>query len=104
MLLHRHQEIHEELEQMLWYRRDALVEQILLGLGFVRSDFSRRVEDFSGGWQMRIALAKVLLEDPDILLLDEPTNYLDLEARNWLEQFLQNFPGGFLLVSHDRYF
>lgn len=104
VLLHRHQEIHEELEQMLWYRRDALVEQILLGLGFERSDFSRRVEEFSGGWQMRIALAKVLLEDPDILLLDEPTNYLDLEARNWLEQFLQNFPGGFLLVSHDRYF
>lgn len=104
VLLHRHQEIHEELEQMLWYRRDALVEQILLGLGFERSDFSRSVEEFSGGWQMRIALAKVLLEDPDILLLDEPTNYLDLEARNWLEQFLQNFPGGFLLVSHDRYF
>ncbi|HBG35966.1 MAG TPA: ABC transporter ATP-binding protein, partial [Treponema sp.] len=78
VLLHRHQEIHEELEQMLWYRRDALVEQILLGLGFERSDFSRSVEEFSGGWQMRIALAKVLLEDPDILLLDEPTNYLDL--------------------------
>ena len=104
MLLHRHHEIQEQLEEMQWYRRDALVEQILLGLGFERKDFERKVEEFSGGWQMRIALAKVLLESPDILLLDEPTNYLDLEARNWLESFLQNFTGGFLLVSHDRYF
>lgn len=104
MLLHRHHEIQEQLEEMQWYRRDALVEQILLGLGFERKDFERKLEEFSGGWQMRIALAKVLLESPDILLLDEPTNYLDLEARNWLESFLQNFTGGFLLVSHDRYF
>ena len=65
---------------------------------------NRSVEEFSGGWQMRIALAKALLEKPDILLLDEPTNYLDIEARNWLEQFLHDFTGGFLLVSHDRYF
>ena len=79
-------------------------EQVLLGLGFSREDLNRPVEEFSGGWQMRIALAKVLMQGPDILLLDEPTNYLDLEARNWLEQFLQSFAGGFLLVSHDRYF
>ena len=75
-----------------------------MGLGFDRKDLERNVEEFSGGWQMRIALAKILLENPDILLLDEPTNYLDIEARNWLEQFLKDFTGGFLLVSHDRYF
>ena len=92
VLLHRHQEIHEELEQMLWYRRDALVEQILLGLGFERSDFSRRVEEFSGGWQMRIALAKVLLEDPDILLLDEPTNYLIWRHETGSNNFYKIFP------------
>ena len=93
-----------QLEESGWHRRQALAESVLLGLGFKRSDFDRLTEEFSGGWQMRIALAKVLMTCPDILLLDEPTNYLDIEARNWLEQFLQNFPGGFLLVSHDRYF
>jgi len=93
-----------QLEESGWHRRQALAESVLLGLGFKRSDFDRHTEEFSGGWQMRIALAKVLMTGPDILLLDEPTNYLDIEARNWLEQFLQNFPGGFLLVSHDRYF
>jgi len=103
-LLERHQEISEKLEESGWYRREAFAEQVLLGLGFERTDLNRAVEEFSGGWQMRIALAKVLMQGPDILLLDEPTNYLDLEARNWLEQFLLNFKGGFLLVSHDRYF
>ncbi|MBQ2601471.1 MAG: ABC-F family ATP-binding cassette domain-containing protein, partial [Treponema sp.] len=87
-----------------WYRRDMLSETVLLGLGFSREDFDRQTEEFSGGWQMRIALAKALMCSPDILLLDEPTNYLDIEARNWLEKFLSDFKGGFLLVSHDRYF
>lgn len=103
-LLERYHEIQQCLEQSSWYRRETLAEQILLGLGFEHKDLERNVEEFSGGWQMRIALAKILLENPDILLLDEPTNYLDLEARNWLEQFLKDFTGGFLLVSHDRYF
>lgn len=103
-LLERHHQLSEKLESSGWYRRDVLAEQVLLGLGFTREDLCRSVEEFSGGWQMRIALAKVLMQGPDILLLDEPTNYLDLEARNWLEQFLQSFTGGFLLVSHDRYF
>jgi ATP-binding cassette subfamily F protein 3 len=103
-LLERHQALREKLEAMQWDRREARIEQVLLGLGFPRDRLDRRVDEFSGGWQMRAALAKVLLENPDILLLDEPTNYLDLEARAWLEQFLQNFGGGFLLVSHDRYF
>ncbi|MCQ2248341.1 MAG: ABC-F family ATP-binding cassette domain-containing protein [Treponema sp.] len=99
-----HAELLAKLEESGWYRRDALSESVLLGLGFERSDFTKRTEEFSGGWQMRIALAKALMCGPDILLLDEPTNYLDIEARNWLEKFLQDFKGGFLLVSHDRYF
>lgn len=97
-------ELIQKLEDSQWYRREAACESVLLGLGFSRSDFEKRTEEFSGGWQMRIALAKALMQNSDILLLDEPTNYLDIEARSWLEQFLQNFKGGFLLVSHDRYF
>lgn len=104
VLLERHHEITTTLENSGWYRRAALAEQVLIGLGFSQKDMERQTEKFSGGWQMRIALAKALMQEPDILLLDEPTNYLDLEARNWLEQFLSNFSGGFLLVSHDRYF
>ena len=97
-------ELIQALEDSGWHRRDAMAESVLLGLGFSRDDFERDTAEFSGGWQMRIALAKALMQGPDILLLDEPTNYLDIEARSWLEQFLQNFKGGFLLVSHDRYF
>lgn len=104
VLLERHHEITTTLENSGWYRRAALAEQVLIGLGFSQKDMERQTEEFSGGWQMRIALAKALMQEPDILLLDEPTNYLDLEARNWLEQFLSNFSGGFLVVSHDRYF
>lgn len=97
-------ELLNKLNESGWYRREVLAEQVLLGLGFDRNDFVRQTDEFSGGWQMRIALAKALMCEPDILLLDEPTNYLDIEARNWLEKFLQEFRGGFLLVSHDRYF
>ena len=93
-----------KLEESGWHRRRALAESVLLGLGFSREDFERDTKEFSGGWQMRIALAKALMQNPDILLLDEPTNYLDIEARSWLEEFLGNFKGAFLLVSHDRYF
>ena len=103
-LVLRQSELIAALEESGWHRRQAVAESVLIGLGFTRSDFTRKTEEFSGGWQMRIALAKSLMQSPDILLLDEPTNYLDIEARNWLEQFLQNFKGGFLLVSHDRYF
>ena len=94
----------QKLDDSGWYRRDSVAQSVLLGLGFLRTDFERDTKEFSGGWQMRIALAKALMQNPDILLLDEPTNYLDLEARSWLEEFLQNYKGGFLLVSHDRYF
>lgn len=104
-LLVEHQaELIQKLDDSGWHRREAMAESVLLGLGFARTDFDRDTAEFSGGWQMRIALAKALMQGPDILLLDEPTNYLDIEARSWLEQFLQNFKGGFLLVSHDRYF
>ncbi len=86
------------------YALDAEVGAVLTGLGFSKEDWTRRTEEFSGGWQMRIALAKLLLEQPDLLLLDEPTNHLDLETRNWLENYLSTWPNGYILISHDRYF
>ena len=86
------------------YAIEAQVGAVLSGLGFGREDWKRHTEEFSGGWQMRIALAKLLLEKPNLLLLDEPTNHLDLEARNWLEGYLGQYPHAFVLVSHDRYF
>ena len=103
-LVEQQADLIQKLDDSGWHRREAMAESVLLGLGFTRADFDRDTAEFSGGWQMRIALAKALMQGPDILLLDEPTNYLDIEARSWLEQFLQNFKGGFLLVSHDRYF
>src|ERR1700734_2771878 len=86
------------------YALDAQVGAVLGGLGFSKHDWSRQTEEFSGGWQMRIALAKLLLQKPSLLLLDEPTNHLDLETRNWLEGYLHNYPNGYILISHDRYF
>ena len=82
----------------------AEIEKILLGLGFLRSDFNRQCSEFSGGWRMRIELAKILLKRPDVLLLDEPTNHLDIESIQWLETFLSQHCGAVILVSHDRAF
>jgi ATP-binding cassette subfamily F protein 3 len=86
------------------YSLESQVGTVLSGLGFPKEDWTRRTEEFSGGWQMRIALAKLLLQEPNLLLLDEPTNHLDLEARNWLEEYLTSYPYAFVLISHDRYF
>ena len=100
----RFHRIEHEFRTRDGYALEAQVGTILSGLEFPKDDWHRRTEEFSGGWQMRIALAKLLLEKPNLLLLDEPTNHLDLEARNWLEQYLLSYPYAFLLVSHDRYF
>jgi len=86
------------------YAIEAHVGAVISGLGFPHEEWNKRTEEFSGGWQMRIALAKLLLEKPNLLLLDEPTNHLDLEARNWLEQYLADYPFAIVLISHDRYF
>jgi ATP-binding cassette subfamily F protein 3 len=103
-LVEEHHRLAQTVEDSGYYRREETMEQVLSGLGFSRADLDRDCGSFSGGWQMRIALAKVLLENPGIMLLDEPTNYLDIEARAWLESYLKRFSGAYLLVSHDRYF
>ncbi len=100
----RFHQIDSEFRNRDGYAIEAQVGTVLSGLGFPHSEWQRRTEHFSGGWQMRIALAKLLLEKPNVLLLDEPTNHLDLEARNWLEQYLTNYPFAYVLISHDRYF
>src|SRR5712675_443109 len=99
--LHR---IRSEIQAREGYTIEAEVGTVLNGLGFKKEDWERRTEEFSGGWQMRIALAKLLLQKPNLLLLDEPTNHLDLEARNWLEEYLTSYPYAYVLISHDRYF
>jgi ATP-binding cassette, subfamily F, member 3 len=100
----RYHRIETEFQRNDGYSLEAQVSAVLNGLGFSREDASRPIEEFSGGWQMRIGLAKLLLQKPNLLLLDEPTNHLDLEARNWLEQYLNDYPHAVVLVSHDRYF
>ncbi|MEE1183350.1 MAG: ATP-binding cassette domain-containing protein, partial [Paludibacteraceae bacterium] len=96
--------LNEQLDMQGGGNFDAEVEKTLMGLGFVRSDFTRSTNEFSGGWRMRIELAKILLQRPDVLLLDEPTNHLDIESIQWLEQFMAGYPGAVVLVSHDRKF
>lgn len=86
------------------YTKDAEMEKILMGLGFKADDFYRLTDEFSGGWRMRIELAKLLLQNHDVLLLDEPTNHLDIDSILWLEEFLQDYPGAVILVSHDKQF
>jgi ATP-binding cassette, subfamily F, member 3 len=100
----RYHHVQSEFSARNGYNIESRVGAVLTGLGFRREDWARRVEEFSGGWQMRIALAKLLLEEPNLLLLDEPTNHLDLEARNWLESYLETYPNAFVLISHDRFF
>ena len=101
-LLSKYGHMQEELEQTDYYAIDAKVKATLTGLGFSHEDMERPISEFSGGWQMRMVLAKLLLQQPNMLLLDEPTNHLDIDTVVWLEQFLKRYPGTIILVSHDR--
>jgi ATP-binding cassette subfamily F protein 3 len=103
-MLGRYSELQEEFRRLEGYSIDLKINTVLRGLGFSADDLHEPSETFSGGWQMRIALAKLLLTRPGLLLLDEPTNHLDLEARNWLEEYLAAYPHAVILVSHDRFF
>ena len=97
-------ELQHKLEDLDAYRMKSKIERVLMGLGFSVQDFVRLTDEFSGGWQMRIALAKLLLKEPNVLLLDEPTNHLDIETLQWLEEYLRQYNGAIILVSHDRAF
>jgi ATP-binding cassette, subfamily F, member 3 len=103
-LLHAYTDKLHELEMLGGYTIHHRTEEILQGLGFANSDLKRPYKEFSGGWRMRVLLAKMILQQPDLLLLDEPTNHLDLPSIEWLERYLQNYPGAVVIVSHDKYF
>ena len=103
-LVERYTHLNDHLQMMGGMDYQGELERTLQGLGFAREDFDRPTSEFSGGWRMRIELAKLLLQHPDVLLLDEPTNHLDIESIQWLEQFLQTRAGAVVLVSHDRAF
>jgi ATP-binding cassette, subfamily F, member 3 len=103
-LLHRYSELQDRFRIADGYQLELKVATVLRGLGFAPTDFDQATDHLSGGWQMRLALAKLLLSQPGLLLLDEPTNHLDLEARNWLEGYLDAYPHSVIVVSHDRYF
>ena len=103
-IIERATDLQELLQMSGIHNFESEVEKTLMGLGFLRSDFDRPTREFSGGWRMRIELAKILLQAPDVLLLDEPTNHLDIESIQWLENFLATHANAVMLVSHDRAF
>ncbi|HEY4196227.1 MAG TPA: ATP-binding cassette domain-containing protein, partial [Mucilaginibacter sp.] len=103
-LLHKLSDRQHEFEVLDGYNIEYKAHEILAGLGFSEADTHRKLSEFSGGWRMRVMLAKILLQAPDILLLDEPTNHLDLPSIQWLEEYLRSFEGAIVIVSHDRWF
>jgi ATP-binding cassette subfamily F protein 3 len=103
-MLNELNELNEELDLLEGYKWVEKIETTLKGLGFVQSDFIKPVSEFSGGWKMRLELARILVNKPDILLLDEPTNHLDILSIGWLEKFLVKFEGIVIIISHDRLF
>ena len=102
--LHEYTDKLHELETLGGYNIHHKTEEILQGLGFANADLQRPYKEFSGGWRMRVLLAKMILQQPDLLLLDEPTNHLDLPSIEWLEKYLQHYQGSVVIVSHDKYF
>ena len=103
-LLHEYADKLHKLETLGGYSIHHKTEEVLQGLGFLNSDLQRSYNEFSGGWRMRVLLAKMILQQPDLLLLDEPTNHLDLPSIEWLEKYLQHYQGSVVIVSHDKYF
>jgi ATP-binding cassette subfamily F protein 3 len=103
-IIHKIGEIHDQKLHTDFYKIDSDIEKVLMGLGFTENDFDRPLSEFSGGWQMRVELAKLLLNNNDLILLDEPTNHLDLDSLRWLLNFLKNAKEALLIVSHDKYF
>src|SRR5688572_10750117 len=103
-LLHQYTDKLHEMDTLDGYSIHHKTEEVLQGLGFSNSDLQRPYREFSGGWRMRVLLAKMILQQPDLLLLDEPTNHLDLPSIEWLEKYLQHYQGSVVIVSHDKYF
>src|SRR6185436_259876 len=99
-----HDDIHDRFNELGGYRLEAKAKQILAGLSFREKDFERPARELSGGWVMRTHLARLLTQEPDLLMLDEPTNHLDLSSLLWFQEYLRHYPGGILLISHDREF
>ena len=97
-------EYQEKFDQMGGYEAESKAEKVLEGIGFKTSDLQRPLSEFSGGWRMRVLLAKLLLEQPSLLMLDEPTNHLDIVSIQWLEGYLKSYPGAIIVISHDRKF
>ena len=103
-LIHQLGGVHNRLDELGSYSIGSKVEKILLGIGFEIEEFKKLTNEFSGGWQMRIALAKILISQNDLILMDEPTNHLDIDSLHWLSNFLKNYKGALLIVSHDKRF